>query len=91
VNGLQDLRLCARLPTPEAKQLHKLRRQTIELRYADLKEHRPFRRFSGYGLFQARAETAASVLAYNLLLLGITSASLAIRPETPEIPEEVPS
>lgn len=84
--------LRARMQTPEAKQLYKLRRQTIELRYADLKEHRQLRRFSGYGLSHARAEIAASVLAYNLLLLpGITRASPAIRPETTEIPEEVPS
>lgn len=64
---LDDLR--RRMATPEAKALYKLRRQTIELRYADLKQHRKLRSFHGYGLRQARGEVAAAVLASNLLLL----------------------
>jgi Transposase DDE domain len=84
--------LRARMQTPEAKGLYKLRRQTIELRYADLKEHRQFRRFSGYGLCHARAETAASVLAYNLLvLMKAIKSSLGQPAELVQIPEEVPS
>lgn len=84
--------LRARMQTPEAKKLYKLRRQTVELRYADLKEHRRFRRFSGYGLPHARAEAAASVLAYNLLVLLKTTRSLVVQPADPtQIPEEVPS
>ena len=53
----------------EAKELYKLRRQTIELCYADLKEHRQLRRFNHYGPRRARAQIGASVLAYNLLIL----------------------
>ena len=83
--------LRARMETPEAKELYKLRRETIELRYADLKEHRHLRRFTGYGLSHARAESAACVLVYNVLLLRATKSSLAKRPELVEIPEEVPS
>jgi hypothetical protein len=84
--------LRARMQTPEAKELYKLRRQTIELRYADVKEHWQLRRFSGYGLPHARAESAASVLAYNLLvLLKAMNSSLPKRPELVQIPEEVPS
>jgi len=84
--------LRARMQTPEAKELYKLRRQTIELRYADLKEHRHFRRFSGYGLPHARAETAASVLAYNLMVLMKAIESPSAPPaERVQIPEEVPS
>jgi hypothetical protein len=84
--------LRARMQTPEAKELYKLRRQTIELRYADLKEHRQFRRFSGYGLRHGRAESADSVLAYNLLVLSKAMKSLSAKPpELVSIPEEVPS
>ena len=60
------------METAEAKTLYKLRRQTIELRYADLKEHRHLRRFHHYGTRRARAEIGAAVLAYNLLILWKT-------------------
>jgi transposase len=86
---LDELR--ARMETPEAKQLYKLRRQTIELRYADLKQHRNLRQFTRYGPRHARAQIAAAVLTYNLIL----SLKNLESPKTPtqpmEIPEEVPS
>ena len=41
--------LRARMQTDEAKNLYRLRRQTVELSYADLTEHRKLRRFSGHG------------------------------------------
>ena len=58
----QDLvdELRARMETPEAKALYKLRRQTIELRYADMKEHRHLRRFHHYGVRRARAQIGGS-------------------------------
>lgn len=59
----------ARMDTPEAKQLYKLRKQTVELGFADLKEHRRFRRFWGRGLDRARAQAGFVVLAHNLLAL----------------------
>jgi transposase len=83
--------LRARMETPEAKQLYKLRRQTIELRYADLKQHRQLRRFSHYGPQRARAQIGAAVLAYNLLLLQKNQKSAKTPVEPLQIPEEVPS
>ena len=89
----QDLvdELRARRETPEAKELYKLRRQTIELRYADLKQHRQLRRFNHYGPRRARAQIAAAVLAYNLLILQKNQKSAKIPLEPMQIPEEVPS
>ena len=82
--------LRARMETPEAKDLYKLRRQTIELRYADLKQHRQLRRFNHYGARRARAQIGAAVLAYNLLVLlkNLKSAKMPVEPM--RIPEEVP-
>lgn len=55
-----------RMATDEAKRLYKLRSQTVELDYADMKEHRGLRRFHGRGLPHTRAETGTLVLAHNL-------------------------
>ena len=57
----------ARMATDAAKQLYKLRRQTVELGFADMKEHCHLRRFNGRGLNRARAQTGLTVLAHNLL------------------------
>jgi transposase len=59
----------ARMETTEAKALYRLRGQTVEHGFADMKEHRNFRRLSGRGLWRARAQTAATVLVHNLLAL----------------------
>jgi transposase len=56
-----------RMCTPEAKQLYQLRSRTVELSFADLKEHRGLRRFHGRGLPRVRAEVGAAVLTHNLL------------------------
>lgn len=61
--------LRARMQTDEAKRLYKLRSQTVELNYADLKEHRGLRRFHGRGLRRVRAEVGTLVLAHNLLFV----------------------
>jgi transposase len=61
--------LRARMATPEAKELYRLRRQTVELVNADWKEHRQLRRFSGRGLAKARSQIGGTVLAHNLLTL----------------------
>lgn len=82
--------LRARMATPEGKTLYKLRAQTIELRYADLKQHRNMTRFHAFGLQGARGEVAAAVLAYNLLLLLRYRKSRIIPTEPIQIPEEVP-
>lgn len=55
-----------RMRTDEAKQTYKLRSQTVELNYADLKEHRGLRRFHGRGLNRVTAELGTQVLAHNL-------------------------
>jgi Transposase DDE domain len=57
------------LETEEAKAVYRLRGQTIELVFADFKEHRGLRRFSGHGLVRARMELALEMLVYNLLVL----------------------
>jgi hypothetical protein len=57
------------METEEAKAVYRLRSQTIELVFADFKEHRGLRRFSGHGLARARTELALEVLVHNLLVL----------------------
>ena len=59
--------LRARMQTDEAKRLCKLRSRTVELNYADLKEHRGLRRFHGRGLRRVTAEVGSLVLTHNLL------------------------
>jgi len=57
------------METQEAKAVYRLRGQTIELMFADLKEHRGLRRFSGHGLTRTRTELALEVLVHTLLVL----------------------
>jgi transposase len=56
-----------RMQTEAAKKLYKLRSQTVELSYADMKEHRDLRRFHGRGLRRVTAEVGCLVLAHNAL------------------------
>jgi transposase len=65
---LDELR--ERMKTEQAKLLYRLRGQTVELAFADMKEHRSLRRLSGRGLRKAKAQVAALVLAHNLLTLS---------------------
>jgi hypothetical protein len=58
-----------RMQMPEAKVLYKLRSRTVELNYADMKEHRGMRRFHGRGPRRVSAEIGAVVLAHNLLAI----------------------
>lgn len=57
------------METAEAKTVYRLRGQTIEIVFADVKEHRGLRRFSGHGLARARTEFALEVLLHNLLVV----------------------
>jgi transposase len=59
--------LRARMQTDEAKRLYKLRSRTVELNYADMKEHRGLRRFHGRGSCRVTAEVGLLVLAHNML------------------------
>jgi transposase len=62
--------LRARMATVEAKCLYGLRKQTIELCYADLKQHRHLRRLNGRGLRRARTQLGLLVLAHNGLTIA---------------------
>jgi transposase len=56
-----------RMQTPEAKAFYKQRSRTVELNFADMKEHRGMRRYHCRGPNRVRAETATVVLVHNLL------------------------
>jgi transposase len=82
-------RLRARMGTEAARALYRLRRQTVELAFADVKEHRRLRRFSGWGLRRARIQAGLNVLVHNALALlratadRKTGPGLDANPETP--------
>ena len=81
---LQVLR--QRMETAEAKRLYKMRSQTVELAYADLKEHRGLRRFRSRTLRRAKTQVALSVLVHNLLTLtGALDAPAAQTPPEPTL------
>src|SRR5207245_349302 len=56
------------METASAKAAYRLRKQTIELVFATLKEHRGLRRCSGHGLVRVRTELALEGLVHNLLV-----------------------
>ena len=58
----------ARMATDEAKTLYKKRKQTVELGFADIKQHRALRRFPRRGLPHARTQIGLLVLVHNLLM-----------------------
>ena len=64
---LDELR--ERMKTDEAKTLYRLRSQTVELAFADMKQHRSMRCLNGRGLRRAKAQVATTVLAHNLLVI----------------------
>jgi transposase len=64
VEGLRE-----RMKTEEAKRLYKLRKQTVELANADMKEHRALRKLYGLGLKRAAAQVGLTVLAHDLVVL----------------------
>jgi len=57
----------ARMATAEAKSLYRLRGQTVELGFADFKQHRSLRQFSGRGRRRAQRQVGLTVLVHNLL------------------------
>jgi transposase len=73
--------LRARMATPAAKALYRLRGQTVERVNADWKQHRKLRRFSGRGLARVRGEVGLIVLVHNLLTLQAEKAK-ALAPGT---------
>jgi transposase len=85
---LEQLR--ERMATPEAKELYRLRRQTVELVNADWKGHRQFRRFSGRGLARARCQVGLQVLTHNLVALLAEEAKRAAAKNAPAAPARIP-
>ena len=78
--------LRARMETDEAKRLYKLRSRTVELNYADMKEHRGLRRFHCRGPRRAKAEAGSLVLALNMLFVQEQRAACE-RPAAAETPQ----
>jgi transposase len=76
-----------RMQTDEAKRLYKLRSRTVELNYADLKEHRGLRRFHCRSLPRASAEVGSLVLAHNLLYVMARRRAARDRPASAETPQ----
>jgi transposase len=62
-------RLRERMAGAAGQELYQLRKQTVELSFAEAKEHRGLRRFSGRGLARAEAQVGLVVLAHNGLVL----------------------
>jgi transposase len=65
------------------QQLYKLRKQTVELGFADLKQHRGLQRFRSYGLSRARIQVGLLVLVHNGLALLQARQELAASAVTP--------
>ena len=59
----------ARMATAEAKRLYRLRGQTVELGFADFKQHRSMRQFSGRGRRRAQRQVGLTTLVHNLLVV----------------------
>ena len=59
----------ARMATAEAKSLYRFRCQTVELGFADFKQHRSMRQFSGRGRYRAQRQVGLTVLVHNLLIV----------------------
>jgi hypothetical protein len=75
--------LRVRMAADEAKRLYKRRSQTVELNFADMKEHRGLRRFHGRGPRRVAAEVGTLILAHNLLFVEGRRRA-ANRQETPQ-------
>ena len=80
-------RLEQRMTEPANQQIYKLRKQSVELGYADLKEHRGLRVFRSFGRQRARAQAGLVILASNGLNI---LRALQRRPNTapPPSPQE---
>ena len=78
-------RLEQRMAEPAAQQVYKLRCRSVELGYADLKQHRGLRVFRCFGRKRARAQAGLVILASNgLKLMRI----LQQRQQSPPPPEK---
>lgn len=75
--------LRARMATAEGQAVYRLRKQVVELRFADLKSHRGLQQFRSFGLARARTQVALLVLAHNGLALLQARAKQAAATATP--------
>jgi len=62
-------RLRQRMTEPVSQQVYKQRSRSVELGYADLKEHRGLRVFAGFGRKRARAQAGLVILGSNGLVI----------------------
>jgi hypothetical protein len=60
-------RLVERMRQAESQTIYRERKQTVELGYADLKEHRGLRVFRCFGIKRSRAQAGLTILASNAL------------------------
>jgi transposase len=81
----------ARMATAEAKRLYRLRGQTVELGFADFKQHRSLRQFSGRGPYRARRQVGLTVLVHNLLVIHRAKPPPENRSAVPVTAEEIPT
>jgi hypothetical protein len=72
-----------RMQEAAGQALYKLRKQTVERGFADLKTHRGLQRFRRYGLERARVQVGLLVLAHNLRALWQARAERAESTATP--------
>jgi transposase len=79
--------LRVRMQTDEARQLYRKRSRTVELNYADLKEHRGLRRFHGRSRLRAATEVGLLILAHNLLCLDNHRHQPHVSPPREQIPQ----
>jgi hypothetical protein len=63
-------RLRQRMAEPASREVYKLRGQSVELAYADIKEHRGLRVFRSFGRKRARAQAGLVILASNGLKIS---------------------
>jgi transposase len=78
-----------RMQLPDAKALYKLRSQTVELNFADLKQHRDLRRFRSRTLSRAKTQVGLSVLAHNMLTIQATDSLANFRSSEPQTRIEI--
>ena len=67
-DDLQDA-LRQRMSRPDSQAIYRLRKQTVERQFADVKQHRGLRQFASFGLERARIQVGLVVLAHNGLEL----------------------
>jgi transposase len=84
-------RIRQRMQEPAQKKVYQLRKQTVELGYADIKEHRGLRVFRCFGIKRARAQVGLVILASNGLKLLRILQQRRDAPQLPPPPEKQPA